>query len=106
MKRLQLHTQLVKEISHDLFRYRGLLLCTLVAVCSAFIVVYQAYLYRDLMAEREVFYSERDALDVEWRHLLVEQNALAEHSRIEQLARRELGLQRPEEAQEVLVPWR
>lgn len=106
MKRLPLHTPLLKSVARDLIRYRGLLFWTALAVTSALVIVYQAYLYRDLMAEREIFYSERDALDVEWRHLTVEQNALSEHSRIERLARQEMGMQRPAESQEVLVPWR
>ncbi|HLV48336.1 MAG TPA: cell division protein FtsL [Aliidiomarina sp.] len=106
MKRLPLHTQLLKDVARDLMRYRGLLFWTALAVVSAFVIVYQAYLYRELMAERETYFSERDALDVEWRHLIVEQNSLSEHSRIERLARQEMGLQRPNESQEVLVPWR
>lgn len=106
MKRLPLHTHLLKQVGKDLLRYKGLLFWTALAVFSAFVIVYQAYMYRELMAEREVYFSERDALDVEWRHLIIEQNALSEHSRIDRLARQALALQAPEESQEVLVPWR
>ncbi|WP_113907078.1 cell division protein FtsL [Aliidiomarina celeris] len=104
--KLPIHTHLLVEMLRDLNRYRGLVFWTALAVASALVVVFQAHQYRELMAERETLLKARDALDVEWRHLTVEQNALSEHSRIEQLALRQLNMQRPTEAQEVLVPWR
>ncbi|MCC5855800.1 MAG: cell division protein FtsL [Idiomarina sp.] len=106
MIRLSLHTQLISELYRDLKRYRGLLFWTGVALVSALVIIYQTHQYRELMAERETLLRERDLLDVEWRHLIVEQNSLSEHSRIEQLATRDLGMGRPRDEQEVLVPWR
>lgn len=102
---LPIHNQLVVALYRDLKRYRGLLFFTLLAVGSALTIVYQSHAYRELMADRETLLQERDQLDVEWRHLLVEQNSLSEHSRIEQIARNELGMKRPDDDQEVLVPW-
>lgn len=104
--KLPIHTSLLSAVFSDLNRYRGLLFWTALAVASALVVVFQTHQYRELMAEREVLLKDRDALDVEWRHLIVEQNALSEHSRVEELAQRHLNMQRPTEAQEVLVPWR
>ncbi|CUS47400.1 MAG: cell division protein FtsL [Idiomarinaceae bacterium HL-53] len=103
---LPIHVSLIVALYRDLMRYRGLLIVTLLVMGSALAIVYQTHTYRELMAARETLLKERDELDIEWRHLLVEQNALSEHSRIETLARQQLDMQRPDEAQEVLVPWR
>lgn len=105
MSRLQ-QTNLLHIIFADLKRLRGLLLLTVLLVVSSLVVVYLSHQSRELMAEREDLLRERDALDVEWRHLVIEESALAEHSRIEQLAQRNLQMQRPDDDQEVLVPWR
>lgn len=105
MNKLQ-QASLLQVISKDIRRLRGLLVLSLLVLCTALMVVYMTHLNRELMAEREQLLQQRDALDVEWRHLVIEQSALAEHSRIEQLAQRNLSMQRPSEAQEVLVPWR
>lgn len=105
MSRLQ-QTNLLHIILADLKRLRGLLLLTVLLVVSSLVVVYLSHQSRELMAEREDLLRERDALDIEWRHLVIEESALAEHSRIEQLAQRNLQMQRPDDDQEVLVPWR
>lgn len=105
MSRLQ-ETSLLRIIYQDLARHRGLILLATLTLVSSLLVVYLSHLNRELMVEREVLLRERDALDVEWRHLVIEQSSLAEHSRIEQIAQRNLSMQRPADDQEVLVPWR
>ena len=105
MNKLQ-QTNLLKVIGADLQRHRGLLFLASLTVATALAVVYLSHLNRDLVVEREELLRERDELDVEWRHLVIEQTSLAEHSRIEHLATQELSMQRPSEAQEVLLPWR
>ncbi|MBA3987585.1 cell division protein FtsL [Aliidiomarina maris] len=105
MSRLQ-HISLLKVIGDDIMRLKGLMLLSVLLLITAMSVVYLSHLNRELMAEREVLLQQRDALDVEWRHLVIEQTALAEHNRIEQLAQRNLSMQRPDDKQEVLVPWR
>ena len=99
-------TSLLTVISEDLGRIRGLLTLSALLLITALAVVYLSHLNRELMVEREQLLQQRDELDVEWRHLVVEQTALAEHNRIEQLAQVDLQMQRPAENQEVLVPWR
>jgi cell division protein FtsL len=42
-------------------------------------------------------------LDVEWRHLVLEQSALSEHNRIETLVEKKLDMHRPEPDEEVMV---
>ncbi|MCC5879809.1 MAG: cell division protein FtsL [Idiomarina sp.] len=105
MSRLQ-QTSLLHIIYDDLKRLRGLVLLSTLVVITSLLVVYLSHQSRELMADRETLLQQRDALDVEWRHLVIEQSALAEHSRIEQLAQRNLQMQRPDDDQEVLIPWR
>lgn len=105
MNKLQ-QTSLLTVISEDLGRIRGMLTLSALLLITALAVVYLSHLNRELMVEREQLLQQRDELDVEWRHLIIEQTALAEHSRIEQLAQADLQMQRPAENQEVLVPWR
>lgn len=106
LKRFEAHQALLQIILADIKQYRGLLVWLVVALGSALLTVYLTHLNRELLAEREELLKYRDAIDVEYRHLVIEQTTLSSHNRIESLAQRELGMQRPTEAQEVLVPWR
>ena len=44
--------------------------------------------YRLPTAQREQLVLERDALDIEWRNLILEENALGDHSRVERIIRK------------------
>jgi cell division protein FtsL len=46
---------------------------------------------------------EKDELDVEWRNLVLEQRALTEHNRIENLVEKQLEMYRPTADDEVVV---
>ncbi|AIV28358.1 cell division protein FtsL [Enterobacter cloacae] len=46
---------------------------------------------------------ERDALDIEWRNLILEENALGDHSRVERIATEKLQLQHVDPSQENIV---
>ncbi len=46
---------------------------------------------------------ERDRLDSEWRNLILEETALAEHSRVQDLSNKELEMKRPDADKEVVV---
>ena len=46
---------------------------------------------------------QRDALDVEWRHLVLEQGTLTEHNRVEALVKSELNMRRPKPSEEMVV---
>lgn len=105
MNRLQ-QTSLLRVIREDMRRLRGLLTLSVMLLITAMSIVYLSHLNRELMVEREALLQQRDELDIEWRHLVIEQTALAEHNRIEQLAQTNLQMQRPAGHQEVLVPWR
>lgn len=99
-------TSLLRVIREDMRRLRGLLTLSVMLLITAMSIVYLSHLNRELMVEREALLQQRDELDIEWRHLVIEQTALAEHNRIEQLAQTNLQMQRPAGHQEVLVPWR
>ncbi|WP_026957936.1 MULTISPECIES: cell division protein FtsL [Aliagarivorans] len=94
---------LLRLIAKDVWRSRGHLLLLLAALVSALAVVWTTHQTRLLVEQRERLMLERDELNVEWRHLLIEQNALAEHSRIESMARKRLDMHRPKLEEQVVV---
>ena len=80
-----------------------LLLFLLVAVTlTATGVVYAKYASRKYFVELQSLRSERDAIDVEWGRLQLEQSTWATHGRVERLARERLNMRIPE-AREILV---
>lgn len=88
----------------DLIRNAKIPLILLVAVLiSAVLVVTTAHRTRLLTAEREQLVLERDALDIEWRNLILEENALGDHSRVESIAIEKLKMQHVDPSQENIV---
>jgi cell division protein FtsL len=80
-----------------------LLLFLLVAVTlTATGVVYAKYASRKYFVELQSLRKERDAIDVEWGRLQLEQSTWATHGRVERLARERLNMRIPE-AREILV---
>ncbi|CNH17988.1 cell division protein FtsL [Yersinia aldovae] len=95
---------LVGVIGGDLIRNAKIPLILLVAVLvSAVLVVTTAHRTRLLTAEREQLVLERDALDIEWRNLILEENALGDHSRVESIATDKLKMQHVDPSQENIV---
>ena len=74
----------------------------LVCVVSAIALVYTKHESRKLFVELESLTHERDQLNIEWGQLQIEQSTWATHARIEQVAKDELALVRPE-ATEIYV---
>lgn len=101
----QRYPSLTKMLLQDLLNHKWVLLLSVVVIVNALSVVYTAHLNRNLTAERDDLLSYRDKLDREWRHLVVEQNALTEHSRVERIAQEQLGMRDVKSEQEVLVSW-
>ncbi|WP_404401435.1 cell division protein FtsL [Idiomarina seosinensis] len=89
----------------DLNRYKRVILLLLLVVFSALAVIYIAHQNRQLTADRDQLLSARDLLDREWRHLIIEQNSLTEHSRVERLAQQKLQMVDVDSEREELVPW-
>ncbi|EEP92806.1 Cell division protein ftsL [Yersinia kristensenii ATCC 33638] len=91
-------------IGGDLIRNAKIPLILLIAVLvSAVLVVTTAHRTRLLTAEREQLVLERDALDIEWRNLILEENALGDHSRVESIAIDKLKMQHVDPSQENIV---
>jgi cell division protein FtsL len=74
---------------------RVLLILIAMAVASALGVVYTKYRTRMLFSDVERLQSALDVYDEELGQLQLEQNTLAEHGRIEKLARTRLGMVLP-----------
>ena len=59
-------------------------------LASAIAVVWSKHQARSLFIQLQALTSERDALDIEWGQLKLEQSAWATHGRVEQTARVDL----------------
>lgn len=95
---------LVGVIGGDLLRKGKIPVILLTAVLvSAILVVTTTHETRRLTAQREQLVLERDALDIEWRNLILEENALGDHSRVERFATEKLLMQHVDPSQENIV---
>lgn len=95
---------LVILIISDLLGYAKIPLILLVAVLvSAIFVVTIVHCTRLKTAEHERLMLEYDALDIEWRNLILEENALGAHSRIEHIATTKLKMQHVNLSQENII---
>ncbi|SQI27280.1 cell division protein FtsL [Salmonella enterica subsp. arizonae] len=91
-------------IGDDLLRFGKLPLCLFICIIlTAVTVVTTAHHTRLLTAQREQLVLERDALDIEWRNLILEENALGDHSRVERIATEKLQMQHVDPSQENIV---
>ena len=86
-------------------RGRVLLLAVLVlAVLGSSVgVVYAKYSSRKLFVELEQLRGERDAIDVEWGRLQLEQSTWATNGRVERIARKRLQMHTPTAAEVVVI---
>jgi cell division protein FtsL len=64
-------------------------------VASATGVVYAKYASRRHFVELETLRAKRDAVDVEWGRLQLEQSTWATHGRVERIAREKLDMRIP-----------
>lgn len=70
---------------------------------SALAVVYAVHRNRVLFVELQELQQARDALNVEWGQLQLEQSTWSTHGRIEQVAREKLNMVRPDNADIVVI---
>jgi len=75
-------------------------------VVSAIWVATVRHEARQLFVELEALNREHDRLQIDWGRLQIEQSAWAAHPRIESLAREQLSLVPPEQAQIVMLQER
>ena len=66
----------------------------LLTIVSALAVVWSAHKTRMARAQLEQMEAQRDKLDADYRAMKVAQSALGEHSRVEQVARDKLAMER------------
>ncbi len=80
-----------------------LVILAIVCVISAIALVYTKHESRNLFIELEQLTSERDALNIEWGQLQIEQSTWGTHARIERVALEELSLKRPSSTEIYLI---
>jgi cell division protein FtsL len=74
----------------------------LAVMSTAIGVVYAKYASRKFFVELQLVQSERDAVDVRWGQLQLEQSTWATHGRVERIANKKLKMHIPS-AREVVV---
>ncbi len=95
---------LTKLIAVDLLTVGRLPLVLLILIfASAMGVVFTTHHTRQAITEKDLELVDRERLDNEWRNLILEENALAEHSRVQAMAISELDMKRPDGNSEVVI---
>ncbi|PAU38179.1 cell division protein FtsL [Vibrio coralliilyticus] len=95
---------LAKLIALDLITVGRVPLLVLILIfASAMGVVFTTHHTRQAITEKDQALQERERLDNEWRNLLIEETALAEHSRVQEIAKDELQMKRPDSDKEVVI---
>lgn len=95
---------LAKLILIDLLTVGRIPLILLVLIfASAMGVVLTTHDTRQAVSKFDQVQSERLQLDNEWRNLIIEETALAEHSRVQDVAQSELDMKRPDADKEVVI---
>ncbi|WP_111976819.1 cell division protein FtsL [Algibacillus agarilyticus] len=90
-------------IIKDWLDHKLIIVLVLAVLSSAYAVVYFAWKNRLLNTQVQKLQDSQDRLDVDWRHMLLELNALSEHSRIEQMAKDDLKMKRAIPADEIII---
>ena len=103
MSALNTNFNLFSFVVADLARHPVRVLLFLALLVSAGLVILSAHHNRQMSIAIERLMQEKDQLDVEWRHLVLEQSALTEHNRIEALVKSQLNMHRPLPSEEVVV---
>jgi cell division protein FtsL len=73
----------------------GVALLGLAVIASGTAVVYVKYLTRIEFVDLQAVRAARDALDVEWGRLRIEEAAMSTHTRVERTARQSLQMHLP-----------
>ena len=95
--------ELLSVIWRDLWAHKLQIFLVFFLVGSAFASVLFADNTRKLNSELERLRDRQISLNQEYRHLLLEENALAELSRVENLAKNKLDMIRPEPKDEIVI---
>ncbi|CAG8998698.1 MAG: Cell division protein FtsL [Candidatus Celerinatantimonas neptuna] len=103
MSSIPQRTNLLAIIFYDLKHFKLMWLLIVICLASGMAIVVVTQDTRTLITQRSELIVKRDELNNDWRHLLIEENALDEHNRIEQLAQSRLNMIRPQPKNEILV---
>ncbi|QIK38384.1 cell division protein FtsL [Caldichromatium japonicum] len=84
---------------------RMLVILSLIAavLSTAMAVIYVKYLTRIHFVRLQELRAQRDAIDIEWNRLRLEEAALSTHVLVERKARRELGMFAPRAGDVLLI---
>jgi cell division protein FtsL len=94
---------LLSFVAADLARHPVRVLLFLALLVSAVLVILSTHHNRQMSISIERLMQQKDQLDVEWRHLVLEQSTLTEHNRIQALVTSQLNMHRPLPSEEVVV---
>lgn len=83
--------------------HTGLGLVLLATLASALGAVYAKHENRKLFIELQALQAERDAMNVEWGQLQLEQSTQATHARVDAEARTRLGMRSPDPKAIVII---
>jgi len=81
----------------------GVIALGAVVLVSAIIVANQTHQHRQATIKFKQLQDEQIALDLQWQKLRLEQSALADHSRIEQLAEDKLKMKHTQNDEEIIM---
>ena len=88
-----------------LMRNKLVSLLVLICVISAMAVAYNSHQYRQALMAQERILDEQNELELQWQKLSLEQSGLEEHSNVEMLARKKLGMRHLDgESERVIKP--
>lgn len=87
----------------DFWYHKWLFILGLLVIFNAVTVVYTSHINRQQVSKWNQLMQQRDQLDIEWRNLLLEEQAQTEHSRITRIATKELGMHRPAPSEEIVI---
>ena len=74
-------------------------LLTVASIATSIACVYARHESRKLFTQLQHLTDERDALEVEWGRLQIEQSTWSTHSRVEEQARLKMQMRNPEPAE-------
>lgn len=94
----QLKQRMMQSYQQLHFRHALVVLLVLLLLASAQAVIHWTHASRGLQVRLQILHAERDALQVEWGRLLLEESTLVSPARLEQQAAQQLGLRFPERA--------
>tara|TARA_B100001094_G_scaffold332970_1_gene407600 strand:+ start:576 stop:884 length:309 start_codon:yes stop_codon:yes gene_type:complete len=89
-------TGLLRLIQHDLRHTWHQAIIGLGIIALAFATVYVSYLNRQQTGLWDQMLKQQDELNIEWHHLLLEEQTQAEHHRVREIATHQLHMHRPQ----------